>query len=1024
MTRGTLHGTGLVLLRSPARPTEAPSPRLTALPGDVDEVERTTDYLRALAADTGFREAVALSSPDLTDRLERALTPDGAPSLARLRRLALALVRYQRRAAARPTPVGTFAGVALGTVTDRTDGTEARLGESHRAYPRPDMRWLAALVAAHADRVEVLRHCRLRANERGTRRAGRLSLDDYGHAAPRVSVRLTGAVEEALRCAARPVTGAEVERRLAERFPTAPAESVAALLAHLVRHRFLLTDLLPPPDSTRPLAHVADRLGAAGLPEAAELRDIETALTSYDPRYGSDLDKVTARMRQLCPERRTVHVDLCLDARLRLPRTVTDEAARAAETLWRLSPGRHHPSNVREYHAEFLERYGVHRLVPLAELLDPTIGLGRPASYPLSTRPPVPRTEPRPERDRVLAELVQEAPLSDGVPEIRLGPAEVERLARTATEEVPLPPGLELGVRLVAPSVSAVDEGDFTLVLSGLDSPAVGATFGRFAYLFSEEEQTSLARSVAAGHPVDDPALPAQLSVDPFHPVAANLTRVPRWLEEGVAVDSYDPDRDALTLGDLAVGADSRRLYVVSLSRDREVRPVSLHMLNPKWAPAQLRFLTDIGAYGARRAWSRWDWGALEALPRLPRVRHGRTVLVPARWRLPERLHGEREFGRWRAEFTAWRSSSGLPTRVRLDEEDRDLPLDLDEPAHLRLLHTELVRRSEVALREDLDVPTGTGWLSGPGGAHSAELVVPLVRATPWRSAPVRSTTGRVRPAPTGRLPGEDWLYAKLYMAESAQPEVLATRLPALLAELSGRLDRWFFLRYRDPDPHLRLRLRGPSDTTRRSLHSWAAALRAEGLLSRVVWDTYDPEVERYGGIGALDAAEAVFAVDSAAALEQTALLHSGSPDLDSRVWVAANNADLCRSFLTSADPDGQLTARLLAALPRTPWHRGLTVPRGQALALVAPGREDAWRQVPSGERVLAAWRQREEAVSAYGRLLREAGSDATVAPHEALLSLLHLQHNRLYGIDPGHEGTVLALLRAALHQRGRAASG
>jgi thiopeptide-type bacteriocin biosynthesis protein len=97
----------------------------------------------------------------------------------------------------------------------------------------------------------------------------------------------------------------------------------------------------------------------------------------------------------------------------------------------------------------------------------------------------------------------------------------------------------------------------------------------------------------------------------------------------------------------------------------------------------------------------------------------------------------------------------------------------------------------------------------------------------------------------------------------------------------SKNVDRWFFIRYSDPDWHLRLRCFGPSDNL------WAQAqpelsraldgLLRDGLIHRVQYDTYEREVERYGGEVALPIAEQIFQVDSEAVLEM--LAHLGGDD-------------------------------------------------------------------------------------------------------------------------------------------------
>src|SRR5207248_9086836 len=110
------------------------------------------------------------------------------------------------------------------------------------------------------------------------------------------------------------------------------------------------------------------------------------------------------------------------------------------------------------------------------------------------------------------------------------------------------------------------------------------------------------------------------------------------------------------------------------------------------------------------------------------------------------------------------------------------------------------------------------------------------------------------------------------------------------------RTGREFFRRYADPDPHLPLRFHGEPGTLRGdllpALHDWATARCDEGLASRLALDGYQPELERYGGPAAMEAAERVFAADSAAVLAQLRLRRIGQLDLPLELLAAAHYVD------------------------------------------------------------------------------------------------------------------------------------
>jgi thiopeptide-type bacteriocin biosynthesis protein len=82
-----------------------------------------------------------------------------------------------------------------------------------------------------------------------------------------------------------------------------------------------------------------------------------------------------------------------------------------------------------------------------------------------------------------------------------------------------------------------------------------------------------------------------------------------------------------------------------------------------------------------------------------------------------------------------------------------------------------------------------------------------------------------------------------------------------------GLARRWFFIRYGDPDWHLRVRFHGdPAILTGQllpMLHGALVPATEAGLVWQVALGTYEREVERYGGSEAIELAESLFHHDS-----------------------------------------------------------------------------------------------------------------------------------------------------------------
>jgi thiopeptide-type bacteriocin biosynthesis protein len=120
---------------------------------------------------------------------------------------------------------------------------------------------------------------------------------------------------------------------------------------------------------------------------------------------------------------------------------------------------------------------------------------------------------------------------------------------------------------------------------------------------------------------------------------------------------------------------------------------------------------------------------------------------------------------------------------------------------------------------------------------------------------------------------GSAWLYAKLYTGPATLDQVLRDVVGPVVETVlrAGTADRWFFVRFGDPDWHLRVRFHGPPERLHGEvlpvLQAAAAPLMDDGRLRRVQLDTYEREVERYGGAEGIVLAERLFHADSEAVL-------------------------------------------------------------------------------------------------------------------------------------------------------------
>ncbi|AXI79786.1 lantibiotic dehydratase [Peterkaempfera bronchialis] len=917
-------------------------------------------WLQQIWQATDFAMAVTAASPDLASRVEQICADRSLPAPA-VRRTVLAVLRYLLRARTRATPFGLFAGVGAARI-----GTmpALRVGTRHHAVPRPDAARCTALIGRFEQHPALRPYLLLLTSTLAVERDGHVVIEHRPSGTTdggpeHVHVRVTAPVREALDGARTPILWSDLAAKLSAGFPSAPLAAIDKLLEGLVKQRVLLTSLRPAMTVTDPLAALLDHAQHLTPAEAAEIR--ETPGTALDLRMDWDLT---------------------------VPKAVVQEAAAAAKALTRLA-SRAALTGWPEWHGRFLERYGPRATVPVLDAIET---LGYPPGFLGATTAPTP--SPSPERDSRLIRLAYAAGVQRRL-EVELDDAALEELATTDPDH-PVQPSTELTVRIDAASVAALQQGEFALHVVGVARSA-GATAGRFLGMLDNEDRRRMTEVYAGLPGVHRSAIVAQISSTPLSVRAENVARAPQATELVISLGDYQsPDTSLVPVTDLAVTADAEQLHLVSLSRRRPVHTLLLNAVDLGHHSHPLaRFLAEAPVALAVPC-TGFMWGtAASNLPFLPALRYGRTILSPARWLLTSEdlPAASAPWPQWDEALTQWRHDVQLPERVYLSEADQCIALDLAEPSHRALLRTHLDRDGKVTLRP-APKPQDLGWTGGR--AH--EVAIPLV--ADQNVAPVRAP-GHVVSREHGHLPGcDNRVYLQLHGHRDRQNPLLARHLPTLLEELGA--PQWWFVRYRDPDNHLRVRLMcapGALGSVFEHIGEWTRRLRRHGLITHASVETYHPETSRFGGPTAIDAAERYFAADSAAALAQLAA-QAGTGVLDARAMTAASMVDIATGLLgDSAAAMHWLiehTRTTPAAPPRAVYR--------QAVDLVNT------RPADLSKAIATAWSARRGALTAYRRVL----TGAAMQPQDLLPDLLHLHQVRMHGPDLPEERTHLHLARAA----------
>ncbi|HEY1557940.1 MAG TPA: lantibiotic dehydratase [Kofleriaceae bacterium] len=868
-------------------------------------------FLVALVAQPAIDEAIFVASPSLHGSLatwrDKPLSPAG-------QRTERALVKYVARMAGRATPFGLFSGVSAGALARETQLELAPRAE-YRRRTRLDNDYLFVL----ADELSRSARAQLRWRPSSSIYpiAGRLRyattrIVDKDRRYELVAVEPTPYLEATLERAKPGARLGELAAALVDDEIT--IEEAREFVGELVAAQLLVADLGVFVTGPEPIDGMLAQLHEAAIErEAGVLADTRRAIGELDATgLGNPPDRYRAIAKHLeaLPAKielsRLFQVDLVKPGVVRIGRRVAGDVAHVVAQLARITQVQ--LESLDEFRRAFTARWDG-REVPLAEVLDEESGIGfeSPRGPGSEGSPllaglafpgaPAAARVPWLPRDTHMLKRLGEA-LAAGAGEIVLEDADFDAMA--VPSKLHLPDSFAAVVRLAA-TADELARGEPRILLEGLSGPSGANSLGRFCHASPEIE-----RHVRAHLAAEEALAPGAVFAEIVHlnegRIGNILCRpVLRGHEIAFLGSSGAPRERQLQLADLLVSLRGDRIVLRSRRLGREIVPrlTTAHNFRLR-SLCVYRFLCALAAQdGVPPGFS---WGAIGNAPFLPRVRTGRVVLERASWRLHPRelaslTKAVREANKAGGAPTkvldavrALREARHLPRYVVIASGDNELPIDLAHPLLAAAFADEIAGDGGARLVE-LFPALDELPVHGPEGRFTNEVVLTFTRTGAPADAPAAPAPA---PAIARRFaPGSAWLYAKIYCGEASADRVLCDAIAPVVRDAHG--GQWFFIRYSDPDPHVRVRMHGePGHLAARvlpALERAVAPLIAAGVAHKLVLDTYERELERYGGDRGMELAERIFWRDSEAVLGIVELL-SGDEGADARWRLALRGMD------------------------------------------------------------------------------------------------------------------------------------
>lgn len=262
-----------------------------------------------------------------------------------------------------------------------------------------------------------------------------------------------------------------------------------------------------------------------------------------------------------------------------------------------------------------------------------------------------------------------------------------------------------------------------------------------------------------------------------------------------------------------------------------------------------------------------------------------------------------------------------------------------------------------------------------------------------------------------------NWSSEHVFISPGTMSDLFLVRVVAPFLRTRSGVRKWFFIRYGEGGPHLRIRIEAEDpEVAEAARRRWQEA--APGYLDGTVpgpeWSTgtetafepgsvqridYEPELERYGGARVMAANERLFCRSTTLAL---GIIGATLDSFERRIGQAAKMMVAGAGALTDdRERIGEMFRNYAAG-----WERFLTPfgwrPDARPLTLRDPDVEAWLGEAASGERSYSTvWRASVDDLVA--ELAAEDNQPLTARPSDIVFSQIHMLCNRL-GVSPSME--------------------
>lgn len=348
-----------------------------------------------------------------------------------------------------------------------------------------------------------------------------------------------------------------------------------------------------------------------------------------------------------------------------------------------------------------------------------------------------------------------------------------------------------------------------------------------------------------------------------------------------------------IPMNDLYISLINNKLILRSKKLNKQVKVINTTAHNYQYNALPIyQFLGDLQLENTLPALDLNIGGVnRKAFNIIPRISYGNIILSPGSWSYKvSELTSFYNVKESKIDFIAFENfikENDIPRFVALREgADNTIRIDLQNPVMYQFLEDSIRKNKRLQIEEAL-------YSTTEKDTYMAEYIVPFFKESTASEYNVSVINKDVK---RSFVPGEEWLYYKIYTGAKTANKLLVAVVQPFVHDLiaKGIITKWHFIRFNDPDFHIRLRFQFKNnisiDVITKQFNEMIKTYVDNHFVWKIELATYNRELERYGW-NMIDTAESFFYRDSAMVVQLLKVLKKDN-NLNNDWLVALKSID------------------------------------------------------------------------------------------------------------------------------------